>query len=270
MIYLFRLMFLHEVKKNYPNRKFILFQIASTLIVIWVYYMTAKTISIREDLTLEWYGFDYFHFLITGEAALLLPEAAMAAHSRVIRLSMHTKFNWELLRKSWSDSLRQYTVMSMSVLNLAAVELILFIACASFFQSQISIMQLVKGLIYIAASLPCFIILGIAVSSMVLATGRGQGLVTQMMFVLQVLAGVYFPVEIFGELSHILKVLLPHSFLLNGARLILANQGGAQIWIDLLQYQLFFIVGFAPLSLALYYWAQFKVRKDSAPVLVYH
>ncbi len=269
MIHLFRWMLLHELKKNYPSRKFILLQILSTFALVWVYYMTAKTIAVRSDIALNWYGFDYFHFLVSGEIALLLAEAATAAHARVISLSLHTKLNWEILRLHWTKSLGKFTVLSLSTLNVAGLEFLLLAACAAFFQSQISAGPFLIAVIYILLSLPCFIILGIGVGAVVLATGRGKGLLNQVMFLLQVLAGVYFPVEILGGWSSHLKLIIPQAYLVHGARQILSGQADSRIWLDLLIYQACFALIFLPISLYLYHWAQLKVRKNSPPILVY-
>lgn len=263
---LFKLLAVYDLRKNFPNRKLIVYQIISNFFIIWVYYMTSKTIQIRNDL--DWYGFDYFHFLITGEIALLIPQTAIESHSIVARLVLHTKSISDLLRQDWKSALIKLNVMAFSITNARWPYVFMMVVAAVIFQSQISFLNFVYSIFYCVLSLPVFLILSLGIGSIVLATGRGEGIVNQIIFIFHILAGAYFPVEIMGKWAKSMTNIIPPTFYLDGIRKILSGHSSLQLWVDLLQYQLVFSLVFAPISIYSFMIARRKLLKDPPPVLV--
>ena len=269
MIFLFKYFYINQFRRDTPNIKYLLYQAITTLFSVWVYYMTAKSLTVRADGELNWYGFDYFHFLIIGEAAMLLPHAAMESHSKVVRLLMHVHLKKELLRNSLMMNLKKLWVLSTAQTNTVWLQFLFYVFSAALFQSQIQVQNLVMGMAYVILFIPCFMILGHGFGGLVLMTGRGQGITEQLMFLLQVLAGVYFPIEVFGNWAVNLKLYLPHTFFLNGIRQVMAGEFSSQIWIEALQFQIVFTLVFSPISIFIFHLARSRVKKNSEPQIIF-
>ncbi|MCB9026643.1 MAG: hypothetical protein H6625_10025 [Bdellovibrionaceae bacterium] len=201
MFKLIRWLFKQEFKNHYTSAWYLVSELASLLLGLFIYKMTSKALSPHLSQDLEWMGLDYFSFVILGEALLMVPLQAFSGGGRIIKGLIVDGIVENFI--CWPGALKKILtnlVLATLVKDFLYI-LVMLIIAKLFFGISISWMSLSVTLVYLLLFIPGFFGLGMLTSAIVLYLGRGQGLLGQISGLLSVMSGVYFPLGLFSDLN---------------------------------------------------------------------
>lgn len=219
-----------QLREHYPSKWYFLTALVTALISLWVYKMTSIAIGKNLATGNGWQGLDYFNFIVWGELTLMLPMAALDAVPRAVRYAHFSGFLDLLIyrkEKSWKD----FFQISGSMLARDFFEvLIMFLLAILVFDLAVNLSTISHILTWLILVLPTFFLVGGVFGLFILLTGRGSGISSQVLFLVSVLSGVYFPVTNFPLfVQSYIANLLPTTLMMNSVRATLAESKGWNI-----------------------------------------
>lgn len=215
---LFRLVLKRELLARYP-RFFLFFTHAGVILLnLAIYWFTARAFVPKLEIE-HLVRHDYFHFIVAGEVALLLPLAMTGAFALGTRRAATEGVleEWFLLPRG---PRRAIVVTALAITALALLELFVTMVLAMVvFDFSLSLKGIVTALALILLALPAFAGLGLAGAGALLAFGRGDHLILSAGGFIAVISGAYFPLAVLpGNVGDWLLWLSPFSLVVAGTR----------------------------------------------------
>lgn len=213
---------LRDWRERYPNTLSILGEVFGLAMSLGVYWFTARAFSGHADFA----GQDYFSFVVLGEASLVLPLALVAGLPRTAR-EAQAEGVLEALLSLPRSAVRTLLILGFPGVAREAARSVALLLGAWVLGLSLRLPQLGGWVLLELAALPAFAAIGIAATAWYLKFGRGEGLLALSSSIAVILAGAYFPTDLFAPaLRDALSTASPFSVLLEGARGVLA-QGGS-------------------------------------------
>ncbi|MCB0377868.1 MAG: hypothetical protein KDD33_05185 [Bdellovibrionales bacterium] len=234
-----------EWRTLYPSSWALVSLPFAELFTLTIYWFTAKALSPKLEFQ-HAIGSDYFQYIVVGELTLLIPAAFLYGYSKIARELIATR-GIDYLAVQPFSKVRFLVEMGiamalMRLVNMAFTLLLLII----FFSTALPPLALTKMILLVLSSLPSFFGLGLMAISLILVSGRGERLVVMVSNASYVLAGVYFPTQVFpSQLERILNIVSPFNLLLNSVRKAFLNPGEQNLLADMGELFLGGLVSFA-------------------------
>ncbi|MGE0525918.1 MAG: hypothetical protein AB7G93_21865 [Bdellovibrionales bacterium] len=219
MIRLLAHLFLQEYRFQYRSWWHAALFVMTCVITLTIYWFTSEAIHSLTKLDERWAATSYFEFLLLGELILLFPLAACDATVRAVRFAASEGLLEDFFLHP-GGPLKPLWTLSLSLLlpNLVYLMVTPILASAMFGYSLEWPRALgIAGLIL--TSLPLFMGVGWIAAGVFLRFGRGQGVLSQVLYASSVLAGAYFPLSAMPErLSQVVLLTSPFAALLQMCR----------------------------------------------------
>ncbi len=224
-------------RQTYPNSLSLLGYAFGVALELAVYFFTAKAFGVRLPESFAGVNGDYFHFVVLGELAILLPATLSGTFVQGIR---EARANGSLENMLTLPRHAALTVFRLGAggLFLQALRGILFLAFAlSLFAFRPERAQLLWLATLVLAATPAFLGLGLLAAAVFLYCGRGEGAIRGAITTAAVFAGVYFPTSVYpiwlkeaGVFLSPFNALLELSRVSDFARLPLAAIASLLLW----------------------------------------
>ncbi len=194
----YKLLFLKEFRELYPTRSAIFTQILGEMGTILLYWFTAKAISPKLEFT-EKMGNDYFSYVMLGELTLLIPATLLYHYTKTIKTLFRDDVLDYLNTQPYNKTLflleSVFPVTLLKGVQMTVTLILLYL----FFNFKFPLTQIPILIIAIITSLPAFIGLGLIASAIILRWGRGERVIIMISNSAYILAGVYFPTDVFPK-----------------------------------------------------------------------
>jgi ABC-2 type transport system permease protein len=242
-------------------------QFAGMILSVALFYFIAQVLGAAASPYLKDYGGDYFSFALIGIAFGGYFGVGLQAFSRALRESQTTG----TLEAMLITPTRVSTIVLASALyaylyTTVRVGAYLLIG-ALFFGLRLQGANILGGLAALVLSVISFSAIGVLSASFTMLFKRGDPLTFLLANGVNLLGGVYFPVEIFAaQAPWLLPIsqLLPLTYALHAMRLaLLQGAGWDALWGDLLALTAFAVV-LLPASLLSFNWAVDRARVDGS------
>ena len=253
LLLLCRLCVLKEYRNKYPSLLTWAGQLASEIILLTVYWYTAK--SFVPNLGLSTGRVDYFTYIVVGETILFLPTLLITVFTRIFRAEIQqgtlepTLVSSSSLASSWLAQ-----AMGLSIVESLRIILVIALATLVFRISVVPFSSLLLIIILQIVAVPFFAGLGLIGASIMVFTGRGDRVIPMITTLMTVLAGAYFPPEVLPKSVYFWSThLSPMSMLLETSREAIRLGWASPNWIQsaglLAAYSLIFLaLGFYMLN----------------------
>jgi hypothetical protein len=210
-------------RERYPNAISVLGEVFGLGLSLGIYWFTARAFAGHADFA----GQGYFSFVVLGEASLVLPLALVAGLPRTAR-EAQAEGVLEALLSLPRSAVRTLLILGFPGVLREAARSVTLLLGAWVLGLGLGLPQFGGWLLLELAALPAFAAIGITATAWYLKFGRGEGLVAFSSSIAVILAGAYFPTELFGPaLREGLSATSPFNVLLEGARGVLAQGGSA-------------------------------------------
>ncbi|MBT3583356.1 MAG: ABC transporter permease [Halobacteriovoraceae bacterium] len=260
LLKLFKLNF----KDNYYQKIALFSELVASLLGLTIYWYTSKAFAPAIAETLTKYHTNYFTFMVIGEVFLYFPIYFMEGFSRKLRMSM-ADGTFETLLSLPVSPIKTNIVIGIQGIARELARLTLFITLAALcFGLRFDPLYFAQGLLLQIAYLPVFLGLGLLISSVVMITGRGNGLVAFLNTGASLLAGGYFPIEVFPNIVQKLALKLsPFTAILQSTREILIGK------LDLNDFltPVIWSVILLPSGIYLFKWAIINFKRKGIPLI---
>jgi len=266
MIQLLRLFIRRNLRDTYGNGWFALTEVLSVAAALIIYWYTAQAFGASFKSVSGSADWDYFSYVVWGEALLTVPMMLMTGVERSLIAAVNDG-TFELFLTVRRPTPLIFTFSALGMVPKEAFRALLsLVAAAVFFRLQFNARALIPVLLIEMISIPVFLGLGLMLASLILLFGRGSGVVHQLGMLLMILAGTYFPVSLFPEsVVFISRHLSPFTYLLSNLRGILAGEA-----VDTVQLiGVFLLLGVASMGLG---WFTFmmglrRLRHQGRPIV---
>jgi ABC-type polysaccharide/polyol phosphate export permease len=260
LIYLIFNFILAQWKFQFTNYKYIIALFFSTLVGVTVYWFTSQALHLTENFI--GLNQDYFTYLLIGELILMLPLSLIESPARAIQyLNQEKMLEYFLTRPNPFRALIEMA-LTRSLIGILNIIFIVLIAKFVFGWTLLgSTIFLIVSMSFI--SFPLFLGIGIIFGSIILYYKRGYSIISQFSYLCSIIAGAYFPTQVFSEKWRMaLSNLSPFNALLENLRLFVS---GAKINFNFL-FIYFDIVGLIVLVVSIFFLKQIFliIRKDGA------
>lgn len=214
-----------DFKNTFFRKSFFLMEFLTIYLTVLIYYYSAKAFIPNENLSLNFYGADFFSYLLFGDLVLRIPQYLFYSPIRNIKKSIQEN-TFESMT-IFGGSLKKI-ILGLSLMEVAREIFSSFLMLSLalyFFGLQISALQLIQSMIFIIVSLPFFLGVGLIISSLVIWIEKGESFLYYLCNIMAILAGVYFPVEVFPKAVQYLGALFsPFYLFLKYNRMILSGE----------------------------------------------
>ena len=217
-----------------------------TLLFYWYF---SKSIVAAPGLDSEM-SEGYFVYILVGELSLLWPGVLLANPSRVVK-QLYYKRALENLIVLKGKAAGLLVKMSLTQVILQSLKYIIYLIALLFFSQQINVLYLVSFFIIQLIYVPLFLSLSLLAACIVVMYGRGEKIIQLFVSASYVLAGVYFPTDVFPHSFAVLvDFISPFNALLHGVRQMTASHYNVSIFLrdlgpTLLRGLVLFLVGYA-------------------------
>lgn len=220
-----KFIFRGEIRFRYPTWIHFLFHVGSAYLALLVLWFTSQAIGglIKDDSI--WGARNYFEFLLLGEMVVLLPIAIIESSLKAVRYAAHEGFLEDFFLHPAGVQVPLFS-FSLSLLTFPLIHFALSLSLAYvIFDFSLDLQSLAWIVMLILASAPMFAGIGMMAAAFFLRTGRGEGLLNQILYVASVFAGVYFPLTVLPEFwRNILDIVSPLTVLMATTREIAAGR----------------------------------------------
>lgn len=246
MLLLFKLSILKEYRNKYPTPFSWLGQIISELIMLTIYWYTAK--AFLPNLQFLKGGVDYFSYIVIGESVLFIPSLLMTVFVRIFRSEVHqgtfepTLLSAASLPKSW-------LIQALALVIVEGFRLVIvFLLAIGLFNLSISSFSIISSAILLQIlAFPFFAGFGLFGASLMIVFGRGDRILALLTTGMTVLAGAYFPANVLPLRLHgLLHQISPMTKLLDSTRQLIQGEASSDL---LIQSGLFLILSSLILSI---------------------
>jgi ABC-type multidrug transport system permease subunit len=231
---LFSFAFRKYLQDNFPGVPGAVADLFSTVVLLSIYWFTAKAFG--DSLATPLFGIDgtYFEFILIGELTLALPQILCLQVARSLKAALIEGYLDQILI-SPRGSMAALSILALGALPYEALKVFLTAALAiSFFQFQITIEEFLFFWALQVCFFPVFLGLGLIAAAIFLRLGRGIALLGQATVALEVLAGAYFPIAVLPERAQwISQSFSPFTFLLESCRQAMVDPN-AVMWSGVL------------------------------------
>jgi ABC-type multidrug transport system permease subunit len=213
-----------EFRNTFPRFYSLLSFIFTSLVILFGYYCTSKALTPVSSLE-GWHQTNYFDYIVFGEIVITLPLAALVSATSAIK-NMSQQGILENVIYNSKSPLHSLLTISYSLLLRDSVYVLLHTLIAyTVFHFHIDLLTMLETLLFVLLSLPAFLLLGLFVGQVVLSTGRGSGVLSNVTYLVMLLSGVFFPIDVLPVfLKKISFWLLPQTYLLDSVRKFAADQ----------------------------------------------
>lgn len=225
MSYFINNLLLQQWRYQFPGLKGILFQFVGTSMALVAYWFTSQAIGgVLADRP-DWYNLSYFEYVIVGEIFITLPLALAEAWIRGIRFLQITSNLEEIMLNHKRPLVSLYKV-SMSLIVRDVISVVFMVAVLGFLLNfRVDWARSVAAFGFMLMSLPLFAAMGGALGVSFLFWGRGQGLVSQGLYFLSLMAGTFFPISVVqGVTGEAVTMASPFAVLLETVRGLIAGR----------------------------------------------
>lgn len=236
-----------DFRNTFFRRSYILGEILTIFLTVLIYYYSSKAFIPNQNLPLNFYGSDFFTYILWGDLVLRIPQYLFYSPVRNIKKS---------IQENTFESMSLFTgSLKKVILGLSLMEitrelsnlLLMLVICLLFFNFHLSWSNLLQSMLLILVALPFFLGVGLIISSLVIWIEKGENFLYYLANIMAILAGVYFPVEVFPAPVQFLGAIFSPFFLfLKYNRMILSGQS-----IPMIVYFSILIIGCIFLSMAL-------------------
>lgn len=184
--------------ERYRKRTAFVIEAAAVLLGLTIYWYTAKAFAPAFSGNLGAYG-NYFHFVLVGELALLVPISLLEGVARAVRKSQ-AEGTLELFLSGHRPVAHIPILLSLAVVprDFSRVLLSLGLAAVVFgFRLPVAALFLLPLLQLLA--LPLFLAIGMLAASVLVLLGKGEHIVTYLGAAIMAFSGAYFPLEVLPE-----------------------------------------------------------------------
>ncbi len=242
-------------------------QIVGVLFSATLFYFIAQALGSAASPYLQAYGGDYFAFVLIGIAFGSYFSVGLQGFARALR---EAQTNGTLEAMLMTPSRVSTVILSSAIwaylFTTARVALYLVFGVA-LFGLQLTGANYLGALAALLLAIVSFSSIGIMAASFVMLFKRGDPVTSLLSSGVNLLGGMFFPVEIFAARAPWLMPvaqLLPLTYALRAMRLALLQQASfAALAPDLLVLALFAVV-LLPLSLLIFRWAVDRARQDGS------
>jgi ABC-2 type transport system permease protein len=224
MSYALFLLLKGEFRNFFPRFYSVLSFIFTSLVTLFGYYCTSKALTPVSSLE-GWHQTNYFDFIVFGEIVITLPLAALSSSTAAIK-SMSQQGILEGVIYNSKSPLKSLFLIAFSFLFKDSIYVIVHLLIAyTVFNFNVGVLTMLETIFFVLLSLPAFLLLGLLVAQIVLGTGRGAGILANMSYLVMLLSGVFFPIDVLPVLLKKISIwILPQSYLLDSVRKFAANQ----------------------------------------------
>ncbi len=235
MIRIIEILLKQDFRYNYFKFNSVLISFLSVFLSLGIYWYTSQAIG-TDLLDQEgWNGMSYFDYVVFGEVILLFPIFCVDWLTRATKISISEGlFDYALTTPLGPYKIIRDIFCSGIWRQILNISLTLFFATV-FFSFPIEQVNWGAVLILEISFLPTFLGLGIISSAIVIQFGKGQGVISKLLTLLTVGAGLYFPVTTFPEwLQSSLSHISPVSILLTTSRDFFFNTSQNYTWVSII------------------------------------
>jgi ABC-type polysaccharide/polyol phosphate export permease len=212
--------FVHlDLRQSYFKRFFIVVELISLFLTILIYHFTAKAFVPKEGTGLNFFGEDFFSFLFWGDLVLRIPQNFFFSPVNNLKQSIAENTFEPLILHAGSEQLIFLGLAVMQIFRELITVVVMIVIAVVFFDLHLPSASLLKVVLLTLAFTPVYVSIGIVMAALIFRAEKGEGILYLFSNGLAILAGMYFPVEVFPEfLQKIGLYLSPYSFFLRTAR----------------------------------------------------
>ena len=186
-----------EKLNNYPSWVALIGELLGIILSVTIYYYTAMAFSPIMKGDLNFYGTDYFSYVLIGEMGLMIPAYLFAnPSSRLKNFISEKKLSSLLSYPIDLHELLTYWINAGILLEVLRV-LLHFLIAILFFKLNLDIKGFILMFLIIVISYPIFLGLGLIGAAIIMFFGRGDSILNYITTISLFLAGAYFPTEVF-------------------------------------------------------------------------
>ncbi len=198
-----------------------LLRVGGMLISVSIFYFISQILGTAISPYLQRYGTDYFHFALLGIAFYTFIGLGTNSMAEAIHEHQHTGA-LEALFLSPTPILATMVMSTLWRYCWAFAESLFYLLAASLlFQARLEWANLLSAVIVILWSILAYAGLGFINASFVLVTKRPSPLARLLGLVTNLLAGVYYPIEVLPDWLRTLSHLLPATYALDALRRVM-------------------------------------------------
>ena len=214
-----------DLKNTYFRSYFFLYEILSVYLTVLVYFYSSKAFVPDLNLKMDFYQGNFFYYLFWGDFLLRIPQSLFSHPARNLRLAIQDNTFDSMVLMSGSPKLILFSLATMSFLReIISMGLLLFCA-ALFFELKFDFLYLAQAVLIFFAFLPFFLGVGFILAGVVLFFERGETALASLSTIMAIMAGMYFPIEVFpGFIQRLCNLFSPYGYFLRSSRLALSGR----------------------------------------------
>lgn len=239
-------------------------RLARIIIATAIFYFISQTVGTAVNPYLQPYDTDYFHFALLGVAFYPFINLSISSLADVVGRYQHNG-TLEMLFLSPTSILTTLSLSTLWGYCWALLQALGYLLVATFFfQAYINWSNLFAALLIVLLAVAANIGLGFINAGFVLVTKRPSPLVNVMALSTNLLAGLYFPVEVLPAWLRGLSYLLPATYSLNALRRTMLQETSLfAVGRELLILSSFALV-LLPLGLFIFHYAIRWAKRDGS------
>lgn len=214
-----------DFKNTFFRRYFVLIEVLTIFLTVSIYYYTSKAFVPNQNMQLNFYGADFFTYLLWGDLILRIPQYFFYSPVRHIKKAIQENTFESMLLFTGNLNTVILGLSLMEVVRELFSSFLMLTLCITFFHLQLTWANLWQSILLLMVSAPFFLGIGLLISSMVIWLEKGESFLYYLANIFAILAGVYFPVEVFPQSIQFLSSFFSPFFLfLKYNRMILGGQ----------------------------------------------
>ncbi len=212
--------FVHlDLRQSYFKRYFIIVELISLFLTILIYHYTAKAFVPKAGSGLNFFGEDFFSFLFWGDLVLRIPQSFFFSPVNNLKQAIAESTFEPMILHTRSEQLIFLSLSVMQIFRELITVIVMIAIAVIFFDLHIPPAGLLKMVLLTLAFTPVYVSIGIMMAALIFRLEKGEGILYLFSNCLAILAGMYFPVEVFPEfIQKIGLYLSPYSYFLRTAR----------------------------------------------------
>lgn len=205
-----------------------LLRLVRILASLTIFYYVSKTIGTAATPYLQRYDSDYFHFVLLGVAFYPFIRLSLSSLSDSLQRYQQNG-TLEIMFVSPTPILRALYLSTLWNFGWAMIQMLSYLLMATlFFQAALNWSNLALALVILLLSVAANTGLGLVSVSFLLVTKRPSPLIYAMSLATNLLAGLYFPVEVLPGWLRSLSYVLPATYSFEALRQVLLQESSLE------------------------------------------
>lgn len=211
-----------DLKQSYFRKFYVVMEGFSIALTLVIYYYSAKAFTPTQYGDLNFYGADLFSYLFWGDLLLRFPQSFFYSPVNNLKTAFQENTFEPMVIQARSVRLILLGLSTMQAFRELVSVIIIVALAALFLDLQVPLPTMLKVGLMTFLFIPFFLGIGYFIMALVLLIQKGESIIYLISNLLAILAGMYFPVEVFPEtIQRIGSWVSPYSYFLQSGRQLL-------------------------------------------------